>query len=118
MACNSLHLTELGLVNALNKIFQFNPKRVFLASELYPRIEVEQLTGEYSLLFTDYFQTESSFAYHHIGEMVDHRSYQKGGRLSAQEVQEITATLTFQDGHYWLKDITTVGMFCWERNDI
>jgi ubiquinone/menaquinone biosynthesis C-methylase UbiE len=116
MACNSLHLTELGLAHSLNRIFRFNPKRVFLITELYPGLEVEPICDDYSLQFSMFFQTVSSFAYHHIGEALDHWTFKKGGNLSEGEIRNITAALVLQDNHYWMKDSATVGMFWWERN--
>jgi hypothetical protein len=62
-----------------------------------------------------FFQTESSFAYHHIGEALDHWTFKKGRNLSKGEIRNITASLVLQDNHYWMKDSATVGMFWWER---
>jgi SAM-dependent methyltransferase len=115
MACNSLHLTELGLARALNRIFRFNPKRVFLISELYPGIEIEPLCKDYNLQFTLYWQAESSFAYHHIGEALDHWTFKKGARLTEGEMRDISTSLVLRDDHYWMKDNALVGMFWWER---
>lgn len=118
MACNSLHLTEQGLQQALARIFRFNPLRVFLVSELYPGIEVLPERDDYTLRFTEYFETESSFAYHHIGEVMDHWTFKKGGKLGDQELRDITALLSYHEDHLWIKDNATVGMFWWERNDL
>jgi SAM-dependent methyltransferase len=118
MACNSLHLTEQGLAQALNRIFRFNPRRVLLVSELYPGIEVLTEHKDYRLCFTDYYETESSFAYHHIGEVLDHWTFKKGMRLSDGEMRDITTILLYQDDHLWIKDSATVAMFWWERSDI
>ncbi len=118
MACNSLHLTKQGLVQALTRIFRFNPKRVFFVSELYPGIEALSESEGYTLQFTENYETESSFAYHHIGEVLEHWTFKKGGRLSDEELCDITKTLVIQDDHLWIKDNATVGMFWWERNDI
>jgi hypothetical protein len=118
MACNSLHLTENGLAQALTRIFSFNTKRVFLVSELYPGIEAWPEREDYTLRFSEYYETESSFAYHHIGEVLDHWTFKKGGKLSDQELRDITKTLAVQDDHLWIKDSATVGMFWWEKNQI
>jgi len=118
MACNSLHLTENGLAQALTRIFSFNTKRVFLVSELYPGIEAWSEREDYTLRFSEYYETESSFAYHNIGEVLDHWTFKKGGKLSDQELRDITKTLAVQDDHLWIKDSATVGMFWWEKNQI
>ena len=116
MACNSLHLTEQGLAHSLNRIFKFNPRVVFLVSELYPGIEELPEHEDYTLRFNEYCETESSFAYHHIGEVLDHWTFKKGGKLSDPELRDITKTLAVQDDHLWIKDSSTVGMFWWESN--
>jgi hypothetical protein len=118
MACNSLHLTENGLPHALNRIFNFKPQQVFLVSELYPGIATLPEREDYNLRFTEYYETESSFAYHHIGEVLDHWTFKKGGKLSDRELRDITKSLAVQDDHLLIKDSATVGMFWWEKNQI
>jgi len=115
MACNSLHLTEQGLAQALDRIFKFRPQHVFLVSELYPGIESLPGHDEYSLRFSEHFDTESSYAYHHVGEALNHWAYKKGGNLSEPEMGDIVAMLSYSDDHFWIKDSATVGMFWWER---
>jgi len=117
IACNSLHLTKNGLTDALCRIFKFNPRQAFLVSELYPGLEALPEHENYTLQRTEYYETESSFAYHHMGEVLDHWTFKKGGSLAAQEVRDITSILKYHDDHYWIKDCATVGMFWWERND-
>jgi ubiquinone/menaquinone biosynthesis C-methylase UbiE len=117
MACNTLHLTEQGLAPALDRIFKCKPRQIFLVSELYPGIENLPEHNDYTLRFTEYFETESSFAYHHIGEVLDHWTFKKGGKLSDRETRDITQALTIQDDHLWVKDTATVGMFWWEKNN-
>jgi len=118
VACNSLHLTEHGLAHALDKIFKFNPRQVFLVSELYPGLEALPEREGYTLQFTEYYETGSSFAYHHIGEILDHWTFKKGGKLVDGELRDITKTLAIQDDHLWIKDSATVGMFWWGRNTL
>lgn len=118
MACNSLHLTENGLAHALNRIFQFKPRQVFLVSELHPGLGELPEHADYTLRFTEYFETESSFAYHHIREVLDHWTFKKGGKLSDRELRDITKSLAIQDDHLWIKDSARVGMFWWQRSDI
>jgi hypothetical protein len=118
MACNSLHLTEQGLAHSLDRIFQFKPRQVFLVSGLYPGLEKLPDHSDYTLRCTEYFDTESSFAYHHIDEVMDHWTFKKGGRLAKQEMRDIMAILSYQDDHYWIKDNATVAMYWWERNEL
>lgn len=65
MACNSLHLTQMGFEKALEKIFEAEPRNVFLVTELgSPEIKVKWQYGDYKMLFSKNYETESSFAYH------------------------------------------------------
>lgn len=118
MACNSLHLTENGFEQALDRIFEFEPRRVFLVSELYPGMKVLPERDHYALRFAEYFETESSFAYHNIGEVSDHWTYKKGSPLSDQELHEVTVLLSYQKGHLWIRENAMISMFWWEREGL
>ena len=115
MACNSLHLTGFGFEHALQKIFLRNPKRVFIITELNPGIDLTETYGGYSMRLARSYETESSFAYHDIDEVLDHWTFKKGGKLSAQELLDINRQLTISDNHLWIKDTVNVSMFWWER---
>jgi len=64
-----------------------------LVSELYPGTEALPARENYSLQSTQYYEVESSFAHHHVGEVLGHWTYKKGGNLTAQEVRDITSTI-------------------------
>jgi SAM-dependent methyltransferase len=115
MACNSLHLTERGLASALDRVFRFRPRNIFLVSELYPGLMSLPEREDYSLRFAEHFDTESSFAYHDRDEAMNHWTYKKGGTLSEKERGEITSLLEYGDDHFWIRDSATVCMFWWER---
>lgn len=115
MACNSLHLTRYGFDTAVKRIFQFNPRHVFVVSELYPGIEVKETYGNHAMNFTRYYETESSFAYHGIDEAVEHWTFKKGREPYAWELAEIQSQLIYRDDHLLISDIATVGMFWWEH---
>lgn len=118
MACNSLHLTEMGFKQALEKIFHAKPKNVFVVTELgMPAIKVKWQYGDYTMLFTKCYETESSFAYHCIKEVFEHLAFKRGRALNLDEEMEIKAKLVFEYGHMWLKDTAYVGMYWWVRND-
>lgn len=114
MACNSLHLTGLGFEHALQKIFLRNPKRVFVITELNPGLDLKETYDGYSLRFTQIYETESPFAYHHMDEVLDHWTFKKGSKLSARELFDISMQLSIYNNHLRIRDTVTVGMFWWE----
>jgi hypothetical protein len=118
VACNSLHVTGLGLARGLERIFQLGPKRVFLVSELHAGLEVAPPCSDYRLILSLNEQVESSFAYHHLRQAKDHWSFKKGGKLSRKEVRDLAAVLTYHDEHYWVRERALLGMFWWERRDL
>jgi len=116
IACNSLHLTEMGFKQALEKIFHAKPKNVFVITELGPpEIKVKWQYGDYTMAFTKCYEEESSLAYHNINEMEEYWSFIKGRRLSQFEVEGIKSRVVFERDHMWLKDTAHVGMYWWER---
>lgn len=117
IASNSLHLTEMGFVGALEKIFQAKPKNVFIVSELgYPEIKVKWVYGDYQMLFTRFYEIDSSFAYHSLKECFEHWSFKKGRALRDDEFKEIKKRLIYEEEHLWLKDMATVGMYWWSKS--
>ena len=117
MACNSLHLTRIGFENALEKIFESGPTNVFLVTEFgSPDIKVKSQYGDYKMLFSKSYETESSFAYHGLEEVLDHWSFKMGRMISPDEERNIMARLRFSDGHMWMRDTAYVGMYWWTKN--
>jgi SAM-dependent methyltransferase len=116
MACNSLHLTGIDFHKSLQKIFNSKPKNVFLVVEHYPGIRVKWPHDEYTQLFAQCYQTESSFAYHHIDEVFEHCSFKKGHALCHEEKMDIKARLTFSHDHLWIKETALVQIFWWKIN--
>lgn len=98
LACNTLHITEIGFAQSIEKIFYARPKNVFVISELgSDEINVKFQYGNYKMLFTKCYETESSFAYHHIDEVIEHWSFKKGRKLYLDEIVDISSKLTFKD---------------------
>lgn len=115
MACNSLHLTEIGFKLSLEKIFHAKPKNVFVITEIGPpEIKVKWQYGEYTMLFAKSYETECSFAYHTIEDITDYWSFIKDRRLKEFEVEGIKSKVVFERDHMWLKDTAHVGMYWWE----
>jgi SAM-dependent methyltransferase len=79
MACNTLHLTEMGFEDGLEKIFRVRPRNVLLITELGPpEMRLRWHYGNYTMAFTKYYETDSSFAYHHLNEILEHWTFKKG----------------------------------------
>lgn len=116
MACNSLHLTEIGFIQSLHKIFLAKPKNVFVITELgQPEIKVKWKYGEYTLAFTKFYEEESSWAFHSISEIEEYWCFMKGRRPDPIEMKEIMARMIIDKDHMWLKEMVNVGMFWWQR---
>jgi ubiquinone/menaquinone biosynthesis C-methylase UbiE len=113
IACNTLHLTQIGFEEALAKIFRTGPENVFLISELAPpEIQVKCHYGNYTMAFTKTYETDSSYAYHHLNELVEHWIFKKGRSLQPDEIRDLKERVVLQDGHLWIKDTARV-MMCW-----
>lgn len=116
MVCNSLHLTQIGFEEALKKIFRTGSRHVFVITELGPlEIKIKWQYGDYTMLFTKCYETESSFAYHHLDDVFEHWAFKKGRPLYPDEMADIKSKLTFKDSHLWIKDTAYVGMYWWKR---
>jgi SAM-dependent methyltransferase len=117
IACNTLHLIQIGFEGGLKKIFQARPKNIFVITELgMPEMNVRWQYGDYKMMFTKSYETESSFAYHHMNEVFEHWSFIKGRILYPDEKKEICAKIIFENDHLWIKDTAYVGMYWWWRN--
>jgi SAM-dependent methyltransferase len=115
MACNSLHLTGHGFARSLTKVLKTGAKNVCVITERLPDIKVPWSHGDYSMLFTKSYETESYFAYHQMAEVLDHHTYKKGTILSAHEELYIKAKLSFENDHICIKDNAYVSMYWWQK---
>jgi SAM-dependent methyltransferase len=116
IACNSLHLTEIGFEAALKKAFHVGPNHLFLVTELCNDTKLPWWQTGYRMLFSKSYEIESSFAYHHPDEAKEHWAFKKGGRLCPNEEMGIKKQLIFQDDHLWLRDRGRVGLYWWEKD--
>jgi ubiquinone/menaquinone biosynthesis C-methylase UbiE len=117
MACNTLHLTQIGFEEALAKIFRTGPKNVFLILELAPpEIQVKCHYRNYTAAFTKTYETDCSYAYHHLDEMIEHWTFKKGRTLQSEEMTELKRRIVLEDRHLWIKDTAWVTMCWWSRN--
>jgi SAM-dependent methyltransferase len=116
LSCNTLHLTSIGFEEALAKVFRATPANVLLISEVRPPdIRVKWQYGDYRAIFTKFYEVDSSYAYHHLSEMVEHWTLKKGRPLQADEIRSLKERLFLQAGHFWLRDTARIMMCWWTR---
>ena len=116
MACNTLHLTEMGFEDGLEKIFRTRPRNVLLITELGPpEIRLKWYHEDYTMGFTKYYETDSSFAYHHLNEILEHWAFKKRRALHPDEIADIKRRIVLQDSHLWIKDTARIMMCWWNR---
>jgi SAM-dependent methyltransferase len=117
LACNTLHLTQIGFDEAIAKIFRARPGNVFLISEVGPPdIRVKWQHGDYTMIFTKSYEVDSSYAYHHMNEMVEHWTFKKGRMLQPDEIRTLKERIVLQGSHLWMRDTAQV-MMCWWKRD-
>jgi hypothetical protein len=113
LACNTLYLTQIGFDEAIAKIFRARPGNVFLISEVGPpHIRVKWQHGDYTMIFTKSYEVDSSYAYHHMNEMVEHWTFKKGRMLQPDEIRTLKERIVLQGGYLWMRDTAQV-MMCW-----
>ena len=117
LACNSLHLTQIGFEEALEKIFRAMPQNVFLISDVKPpEVRVKWHHYGYTIAFTSAYETDSSFAYHHMNEVLAHWTFKKGRTLQPDEIRILKEKVVLDAGHLWIRDTARVMMCWWKRN--
>ncbi|HUL30056.1 MAG TPA: methyltransferase domain-containing protein [Thermodesulfobacteriota bacterium] len=117
LACNTLHLTQIGFDEALAKVFRAGPANVLLVSEAGPPdVRVKWHYENYAPVFMKSYEVESSYAYHHFNEMVEHWAFKKGRGLQPDEIDALKERLVLEAGHLWMKDTAQV-MMCWWKRD-
>jgi SAM-dependent methyltransferase len=118
LACNTLHLSQIGFEEALAKVFRARPGNVLLISEVKPpEIQVNWHRDGYAMVFTKSYETDSSHAYHHLNEMLEHWTFKKGRGLQPDEIQPLKEKLILDAGHLWIRDTAQVMMCWWKRNE-
>lgn len=116
LACNTLHLTQLGFEKAILKTFKFKPANVFVVTEIgYPEIKLKWQYDDYQMLFAKSYEIESPFAYHNLDEAIEHWEFKTNKKLCSKERFNIEAMLNFRDDHFWIDDKAYMGMYWWHR---
>lgn len=118
IACNSLHLTQMGFENALLKMFKLQPANVFVVTELgFQEIKLKWHYENYKMLFAKSYEIESSFAYHSMEEVFEHWRFKKNRPLHPSERLDIRSRLTFKDDHFWMDEKAYMGAYWWRRTN-
>lgn len=119
LACNSLHLCSWGLKKALRKVFAAGPDHVCLITEFSLRGErLGPAPAAYQLHGRRAFTCDSSMAYHHVAEVLEHLRLRLNRRPSAAEVAQVCRQLSFRNDHLWLKSSATVHLLWWQKEEV
>lgn len=111
MACNSLHLTEAGLIHALDKMFQTRAKNVFVVTEHGQTNNIRTFQPGYSLLFSNSYQIDDSFKYHSIEEMHEHQNFRRGtARPDRNYAWPLFDEVHFRNDHFVVPSVAKVTM--------
>jgi SAM-dependent methyltransferase len=117
MACNSLHLTQIGFEEAMKKVFRARPRNIFLISEVgLPKLLLKWQYSDYTMAFAKSYETENSYAYHHLNEMLEHWTFMKGRTPQPDEISDLKKRIVVQEGHLWIKNISRIMMCWWGEN--
>ncbi|MGB9630316.1 MAG: hypothetical protein ACPL6D_16805 [Thermodesulfobacteriota bacterium] len=81
-----------------------------------PEIRVKGHYSDYTTAFMTSYEADSSYAYHHFNEMVEHWAFKKGRVLQADEIQALKERIVLQGGHLWMKDTAQVMILWWKRD--
>lgn len=115
IACNSLHLTPMGLRGALRRAFDHKPRWVCVVAELTSAdINIPVIKGRYVMRYARLERITSSFAYHDCDEAFEHWAVLKGRCPDAWERNKIKRKIVKRGNHLWMDDSVFVSIFCWE----
>jgi SAM-dependent methyltransferase len=119
IACNSLHLTRTGFSAALEKVFAAKPKNMFIISECcLPEILGKRTYRDFTMVFAECFETESSHAYHSLKDVFEHFASKYERLPDYAERPAIMSELIYEKGHIWQKGSAAVSMYWWTKNKI
>ena len=116
IACNSLHLTQMGFADALKKVFAGGAGNVFIASELcLPEIMGKRTYYDYTMVFKRNVIAESSYVYYSADDALEHWAFRHGRDPDQFERQAILSALTYEKNHLWQKDFAETGICWWKK---
>ena len=114
LSCNTLHLTSAGFDGALEKIFAADPANVLVVTEHVPGTVVRFAYQSHTVVCAKACETDSSYGYHDLDEVLEHYRFKKGANLTRNEEMTIINRMTVKDGHLWIRESARVGMY-WLR---
>jgi SAM-dependent methyltransferase len=118
VACNSLHLTALGMGGSLRRALDARPARVLVASELGIPFAPNGSEGPaYRVAGAGSFLAENSFRYHSREEALRHLALKAKHGQSRPSREEFLRGLVREDGHYVRKRWSVVRWLDLRRQD-
>ncbi len=114
IACNTLQVTSMGFNSALEKIFAVDPANVLIVTEHVPGTTIRFAYPSHTLAYARTCETDSSFGYHDLNEVLEHHRFKKGSDLLRGEDLAVIDQITLGNRHLWIKDSARVGMY-WLR---
>ncbi len=115
LICNALHSTSMGFDGALEKVFAADPDNVLVVTEHIPRTVVRFAYPSHILSYAKTCETDSSYGYHSLGEVLEHYRFKKGSDLARNDETAIIDMITMEDGHLWIRESARVGMYWLHR---
>jgi ubiquinone/menaquinone biosynthesis C-methylase UbiE len=115
IACNSLHLPDMGFSASLEKVFRADPRNIFVVTEHIPEAMIRFSYASHTLRFAATYEADNSFAYHHLEEVFDHHRFKKGQMLLPEEKTAIMKKIVFRDKHIRIHATAQVGMYWFHR---
>jgi len=112
---NTLHLTSIGFEGAMEKIFEADPDNALVITEHIPGTMIRFAYPSHTLACARSLETDSSYAYHSLDEVLEHHRFKKGSDLTAGEETAIIERLVEEGGHLWIKETAKVGMYWFQR---
>lgn len=119
IASNSLHLTKMGFMAALEKVFLARSLHAFIISEKqFWDFSFGSAGREYSQCFEERYSTESSCAYHCPDDAIEHWAFKHERYPDYSERLSILSGLSYENGHLWSKGTAMLCMRWWMRNQM
>jgi len=117
MACNSLHLPEIGFAASLDKAMRADPAYLFVVTEHVPSEMIRFAYPHHVMRYARSCRIDDSFAYHSREEVFECQSCEKGRPLSSEEERSLAGRISFRENHFWLNATAQVGMYWFGRRD-
>ncbi len=109
IACNSLHLTDGGLIRGMAKVFSLLPAYVCLITEINQEIfidfkDIDSLQNDYNFLYIKNYSVDSSFYFNSIDEVEE-----------LSNILDYKIDYIINDEGIAQRDKTDIAVLWWER---